>query len=85
MAAIQDLANQGHFVVVSWFNPDVGKSGHVALVVPGEMIWGTWCRKKWMELPVVMDTGRKCRAESQKLSISFGPDKHNQVEFYSYK
>lgn len=83
MSAIQDLANQGHFVVASWINPN-GGSGHVALVVPGQMVQGTWCGK-WIDLPVVMDTGYDCREESQKLSKSFGKDKHSQVEFYIYK
>lgn len=83
MSEIQNLANQGHFIVASWVNPS-GGSGHVALVVPGEMEWGTWCGER-MALPIVMDTGAGCREESQKLSVSFGKNKHADVEFYIYK
>lgn len=82
MSEIQNLANQGHFIVPCWVNPS--GSGHVALVVPGEMEWGKWCETP-TALPVVMDTGAKCREESQKLSESFGKDKHSQVEFYIYE
>ena len=83
MSEIQNLANQGHFIVASWVNTS-GGSGHVALVVPGEMQGGTWCGE-WIALPVVMDTGAECREESQKLSKSFGTNKHSQVEFYIYE
>lgn len=31
----QRMANDGWFVVVGWVNPIPGKSGHVAVVVPG--------------------------------------------------
>ena len=82
MSAIQNFANQGHFVVASRSNPS--GSGHVALVVPGEMVKGNWCGEP-VTLPVVMDTGYNCREESQGLSRSFGRNKHSQVEFYIYK
>ena len=47
----------------------------------------TWEHSSWKDQynNVVMDTGYDCREESQKLSKSFGKDKHSQVEFYIYK
>ena len=79
MSQAQELANQGYFVVAGWINPDRTKSGHVVVVVPGEMQsgWGT-------KVPCVMDTGYKMRAESQKLSISFHSKKRDGIIFFKY-
>lgn len=37
LSQAQDYANKGYFVVVGWINPIEGESGHVMVVVPGEM------------------------------------------------
>lgn len=36
-------------------------------------------------LPNAMDTGYNMRTDSQRISLSFGKDKHQDVEFYIYK
>ena len=78
----QRMANDGWFVVVGWVNPIPGESGHVAVVVPGEMEWSGTYNKK---MPVCMDTGYQMRAKKQSMSLSFGSNKIHDVEFYYYK
>lgn len=57
-------------------------SGHVVVVVPGEESYSP----SWSDyVPKVMDTGEDKRTDSQPLSLSFGDDKINDVEFYKYK
>lgn len=79
MSEAQKLANEGWFVVAGW-KAAPGKSGHVVVIVPGteQVGWGT-------KVPVAMDTGANMRSESQKLSLSFGKDKKDNIKFFKYK
>ena len=77
---VQQVKNNGAFVVAGWQNPS-GESGHVVVIVPGEMQSG-W---KNMLVPICMDTGRDMRSESQRLSSSFGVDKRLGIVFFKYK
>lgn len=80
MKQAQKLANEGFFVVAGYRNPN--GSGHVVVVVPGEESYSP----SWSDyVPKVMDTGEDKRTDSQPLSLSFGDDKINDVEFYKYK
>ena len=77
----QRMANDGWFVVVGWVNPIPGKSGHVAVVVPG----GPILTNAGEYVPACMDTGCEMRSKKQGLNYSFGKDKRPYVEFYYYK
>lgn len=79
MSEAQKLANEGWFVVAGW-KAAPGKSGHVVVIVPGteQVGWGG-------KVPVAMDTGANMRSESQKLSLSFGKDKKDNIKFFKYK
>lgn len=77
---VQQVTNNGAFVVAGWQNPS-GESGHVVVIVPGEMQSG-W---NGMRVPVSMDTGRDMRSELQKLSQGFGKSKKSSILFFKYK
>lgn len=58
------LANHGYLVVAAWKNPDANKSGHVAVVRPGEPI----VSEKWgYRLPQVPKVANVGKAERCKL------------------
>lgn len=76
----QRMANDGWFVVAGWINPEPNGSGHVVVIVPGEMV-----SSRSGKMPVCMDTGNNMRSEKQSLSQSFGRDKLPNVEFYYYR
>jgi len=82
MSSAQSYANQGYFTVAGWYNNN--GSGHVVVIVPGTETKGYW-KNTYTDLPNVMDTGYNMRTESQRISLSFGKDKHQDVEFYIYK
>lgn len=65
LSQAQDYANKGYFVVVGWINPIEGESGHVMVVVPGEMEYsGAWGKK----VPVVLEMGKGRRYAKTKMS-----------------
>lgn len=77
----QELANRGEFVVAAWENPVPGEYGHVAVIVPGEMV----SSDKWKTfVPQTMDTGIRKRESKQMLSIGFGPDKKETTKYFKY-
>lgn len=82
MSTAQSYANQGYFTVAGWYNNN--GSGHVVVIVPGAETKGYW-NNTYTDLPNAMDTGYNMRTESQRISLSFGKDKHQDVEFYIYK
>ncbi len=75
------LANEGEIVMVGWHSQSA-KSGHVAMVVPGELQDSGW---KCKRVPLTMDTGSEGKWTSDKLSRGFGTGKEDSVKFYRYK
>lgn len=81
MSQAQQLANDGYFVVAGWKSAP-GKSGHVVVIVPGEMKYSG----KWeCNVPMSMDTGAKMRVVSQPLSRSFGCKIKDSVKYFRYR
>jgi uncharacterized protein YbjQ (UPF0145 family) len=81
MSRAHELAQDGYIVVVGWHSQSV-ESGHVAVVVPGDMVKS----KEWgCPVPLTMDTGGSARQASGMLSQGFGADKQPEIEFYVYK
>lgn len=79
---VQQLANDGWFVVAGWQNNSSGRSGHVVVIVPGELQNGG----RWqVNVPQAMDTGYKMRSPSQGLNYGFGKDKKDNIYFFKYK
>ena len=77
------LANEGYIVVAGWHSHSETESGHVAVVVPGEMVEsGNWKR----DVPMSMDTGGSARQSAGPLTNGFGKDKQPpRTKFYVYK
>lgn len=77
----QDYANKGYFVVVGWKDPSAHPTGHVAVVLPGQMekssTWG-------MMVPQIAQAGTRVFS-GEKLSEGFGSDKKNQMVIYVRK
>lgn len=84
MKDAQDYANQGYFVVAGWINTQPKQSGHVVVVVPGVATFGEW-NKTRMLVPNTMDTGWEMKNATQKITRSFGKNKHKDVLFFKYK
>ncbi len=92
--AIQDMANQGYFVVSGWINHEtytdtngnvIRKSGHVTVIVPSDGspmgYSGTWS----CNVPYTMDTGQNVRTTKQGINMSYKKSIVHEVEFYYYK
>lgn len=82
LSQAQDYANKGYFVVIGWINPIEGESGHVMVVVPGEMQHsGKWGKK----VPVVLEMGKGRRYAKTKLSTGMAPEKEQSMKVFYYK
>lgn len=85
---IQTLANDGYLVVSGWINNSitdgVRDSGHVTVIVPGNLEDMENSGNFGGRVPFTMDTGANMRETKQKLSLSYGKDKANNVVFYYY-
>jgi len=86
----------GSLVFSTYKNPkwggkgDLGNSGHMNVLLPGEKFAGEWDGEK-RDLPTVFDTGVNKRWPSdgtprnkQKLSNAYGSDKQGDIVFYIY-
>ena len=88
MDQAQQLANEGNIVMVGWKNPLASPrnthSGHVAVVVPGEMQESG--KDSWnCKVPVTFDVGKGVRQSRDKLTFGFGQSKKAGSKFYIYK
>ncbi len=86
MDQAQQLANEGNIVMVGWKNPLASprnrNSGHVAMVVPGEMEEsGSWGKCK---VPMTFDVGQNVRQSKDMLTKGLGKDKKASTKFYRY-
>lgn len=82
LSQAQDYANKGYFVVVGWINPIEGESGHVMVVVPGEMEYsGAWGKK----VPVVLEMGKGRRYAKTKMSWGVDAKKEKELKVFYYK
>ncbi len=82
LSQAQDYANKGYFVVVGWINPIEGESGHVMVVVPGEMEYsGAWGKK----VPVVLEMGKRRRYAKTKMSWGVDAKKEKELKVFYYK
>lgn len=80
---LQADANEGQFIVGAADKSDIDESGHMILVVPGELGKGD----KWMsgpDLPTVMDTGNRGRNENVPMSYVSGKGTVGRMKFYVY-
>lgn len=81
LSQAQDYANKGYFVVVGWINPIEGESGHVMVVVPGEMEYsGAWGKK----VPVVLEMGKGRRYAKTKMSWGVDAKKEKELKVFYY-
>ena len=81
MLQAYQYANAGWFVVAGWPNT-MGGSGHVAVIVPGNMQYSA----SWqMNVPMSMDTGEDNRWSNDKLSRGFASSKKDQIKYYKYE
>jgi hypothetical protein len=75
------LAEEGYIVVAGWHSHSA-ESGHVAVVVPGDMVKDEW----WgCPVPLTLDTGAHARQAAGQLSKGFGKGKRQKIEFYVYQ
>lgn len=79
---VQQLANDGWFVVAGWQNNSSGRNGHVVVIVPGELQYSYGWE---VNVPQAMATGYKMRSISQGLHYSFGKNKKDNIYFFKYK
>ncbi len=63
----------------------VYKSGHVTVIVPGNLSDMKSSTSFGGKVPFTMDTGYGMREKSQKISLSYGSTKVPKVVFYYYK
>ena len=87
MDQAQQLANEGNIVMVGWKNPLASPrnthSGHVAVVVPGEM--GQSGEDRWnCQVPMTFDVGAGVRQSKNMLTKGLGKDKKATTKFYRY-
>ena len=83
LKSIQDMANKGYFIIASWQNAIPGESGHVSVILPGTSMHESGTYDCYV--PYTLDTGPYRRSEKTALSMGYGVDKWNDMEFFYYK
>lgn len=65
MESAKFYADKGYFVVAAWKNPDATKSGHVAVVRPGEAVTSNKWGVKEPKVPKIANVGpvERCRID----------------------